>query len=240
VLPLIGQHDFTFLIEDPATVWHLGPQRYPEIARRYQPLTDRADRLAIDINVVDRYQDVYPTRQQTGTELFELVHLAAGAFPRVALYFENSILPPDLKFLASAAASVRRMEKVGSTWTVESPRGVGVAWTGGAAVDGKPWPLADDTTVWLPPGVHTLEAAQVATGPRILDFNGEAHSAETLPGGSSQLVYSSSSRAIAILEKRPAGIELDGAETEPELLASGSNWALLLPRGKHTAKIRYR
>ena len=47
--------------------------------------------------------------------------------------------------------------------------------------------------------------------------------AETLPGGSSQLVYSSSSRAIAILEKRPAGIELDGAETEPELLASGSN-----------------
>ena len=94
VLPLVAEHDFTFLIEDPATVWHLGPQRYPEIARRYQPLTGRADKLAIDINVVDRYQDVYPTKQQTGTELFELVHLAAGAFSRVALYFENSILAP--------------------------------------------------------------------------------------------------------------------------------------------------
>ena len=41
-----------------------------------QPLTPRSDKLAIDINVVERYQDVYPTKQQTGTELFQLVHLA--------------------------------------------------------------------------------------------------------------------------------------------------------------------
>ncbi len=34
VLPLLKAHDFTFLIEDPATVWNLGPQRYPEIAKR--------------------------------------------------------------------------------------------------------------------------------------------------------------------------------------------------------------
>jgi len=87
VLPLLQQHDFTFLIEDPATVWNLGPQRYPEIAKRYQPLTSHPEKLAIDINIVDRFQDVYPTKQQTGTELFELVHLASTAFPRVALYF---------------------------------------------------------------------------------------------------------------------------------------------------------
>ncbi|MGD1073174.1 MAG: hypothetical protein ABSB15_23925, partial [Bryobacteraceae bacterium] len=103
VLPLLDQHPFTFLIEDPATVWNLGPQRYPEIAKRYQPLTAHADKLAIDINIVDRYQDVYPTKQQTGTELFELVHLASTAFPRVALYFENSILKPDLSLLASSS-----------------------------------------------------------------------------------------------------------------------------------------
>ena len=96
VLPLLDHHSFSFLIEDPATVWNLGPQRYPEIAKRYQPLTPHTDKLAIDINIVDRYQDVYPTKQQTGTELFELVHMASTAFPRVALYFENSILKPDL------------------------------------------------------------------------------------------------------------------------------------------------
>ena len=51
----------------------LGPQRYQTIAERYLPLTP-PDRLAIDLNIVDRYQNVYPTKQQTGTELFQLVH----------------------------------------------------------------------------------------------------------------------------------------------------------------------
>src|SRR5207249_9472903 len=105
VLPLLEQHDFTFLIEDPATIWNLGPQRYPQIAARYRPLTRSAEKLAIDINIVERYQDVYPTKQQTGTELFQLLHLASGAFSRVALYFEKSILPQDLPFLSAAAAS---------------------------------------------------------------------------------------------------------------------------------------
>src|SRR5207248_3006584 len=69
VLPLLDTHSFTFLIEDPATVWHLGAQRYPAIADRYAPLTTHRDRLAVDLNIVDRYQNVYPTKQQTGTEL---------------------------------------------------------------------------------------------------------------------------------------------------------------------------
>lgn len=239
LLPLVGKHDFTFLIEDPATIWNLGPQRYPEIARRYQPLTDRADKLAIDINVVDRYQDVYPTKQQTGTELFQLVHLAAGAFARVALYFENSILTPDWKFLPAAAANVRRAEQVGSKWTLDLPGSVGIAWSGGALVDGKPWPLADGATVWLPSGVHTLEAAAAAPATRVLDFNGDLKSAGVGSGDEVQLSYESSSRAIAILERRPSALNLDGREIEPELLASGSNWALLLPRGRHAAGIRF-
>src|SRR2546421_7759308 len=88
VLPQLETHDFTFLIEDPATVWNLGPQRYPEIAKRYEPLTQHAGKLAIDINIADRYQDVYPTKQQTGTELFQLVHLASTAFPRGAVLRE--------------------------------------------------------------------------------------------------------------------------------------------------------
>ena len=120
VLPLLDQHDFTFLIEDPATIWNLGPQRYPQIAARYQPLTSHTNRLAIDINIVERYQDVYPTKQQTGIELFQLVHVAAQSFPRVALYFENSILTPDLPLLASAAANVDKAEQSGSRLVVES------------------------------------------------------------------------------------------------------------------------
>src|SRR5437763_4057979 len=89
ILPLLDTHSFTFLIEDPATVWHLGPQRYQSIADRYRGLTSHPDKLAVDINIVERYQNVYPTKQQIGTELFQLVHHAAASFPRVAVYFDN-------------------------------------------------------------------------------------------------------------------------------------------------------
>src|SRR5581483_8765113 len=59
VLPLLGRHSFTFLIEDPATVWNQGGERYQAIAERYQALTEHRSSLAIDLNIVDRYQDVY-------------------------------------------------------------------------------------------------------------------------------------------------------------------------------------
>ncbi len=164
VLPLLAQHDFTFLIEDPATVWNLGPQRYPQIAARYAPLTPAQEKLAIDVNIVERYQDVYPTKQQTGAELFELVHTAANSFPRVALYFEASIARWDLPLLASAAAAVERAEQVNGKLVVESRRGVGVPLKGlgPALVDGKPWPIASDDTVWLMPGPHVIEPAPPA------------------------------------------------------------------------------
>jgi hypothetical protein len=58
VLPLLERRSFTFLIEDPATVWNLGAERYRSIAAAYQPLTPHRDKLAIDLNIVNRYQNV--------------------------------------------------------------------------------------------------------------------------------------------------------------------------------------
>ena len=237
VLPLLDQHDFTFLIEDPATIWDLGPQRYPEIARRYQPITRRTDKLAIDINVVERYQDVYPTQQQTGSELFQLVHLAARAFSRVALYFENSILPPDLSLLPAAAAVVDRVEKIGSKLVVDSPHGVGIPWKGGALVDGNLWPVGDGSVVWLPAGAHAVQTAPAPPPARILDFNGTLKTARSLPKGRLEFSYQSSSRALAILDKQPCRLEVDGVETRPALLASAGSYTLYLPRGQHLVTV---
>src|SRR5205085_4930839 len=125
VLPLLNQHNFTFLIEDPATVWHLGAERYRQIAQRYVALTPHREKLAIDLNIVERYQNVYPTKQQTGTELFQLVHQAATSFDRVALYFENSLLLADLPLLSAAAAAVTKVERVAGRLVVDSPGGAG-------------------------------------------------------------------------------------------------------------------
>ncbi len=234
ILPLLAQHDFTFLIEDPATIWNLGPQRYPQIAARYASLTQSQEKLAIDVNVVERYQDVYPTKQQTGAELFQLIHVSANSFPRVALYFEASIARYDLPLLASAAAAVDRAEQVNGKLVVESRRGVGVPWKGPALVDGKPWPIAGDTTVWLMPGAHVLEAAPAGQSlpMSVLAFNGDLKAAGATTKGI-EFAYQSSARAMALLDQAPAKLEIDGVERVPEM----SGKVLLLPRGQHIVSL---
>ena len=235
LLPLLAQHDFRFLIEDPATIWNLGPQRYPQIAARYARLTppEARNKLAIDINIVERYQDVYPTKQQTGAELLDLVHTAAGAFDRVALYFEYSISPHDLPLLASAAVGAGSASMTNGKLSVDSPRGIGVNWTGPALVDGKPWPAASDSTVWLPRGKHSvapLPAASAWAAPplRLIDFNGDLSMAAATPAGM-EFVYQSSARAMAVLDHAPSKVTIDGVAQEPNLLGN----VLLLPRGQH-------
>jgi len=232
VLPLLDKHAFSFLIEDPATVWNLGPQRYPEIAKRYQPLTTHPGKLAIDINIVDRYQDVYPTKQQTGTELFELVHLASTAFPRVALYFENSILAPDLALLAAASSDVTSYAKDKKRVTLDSPNGVELVWNNeGALVDGKPWPMLSKTAVRLPPGQHAIEPAAKRDALTVEDLNARLRTASA-EGKRLSFEYSSDSRAIVRFDRHPQQIEIDGVSTLFTCI-EGSDCAILLPQGDH-------
>jgi len=231
VLPLLDTHNFTFLIEDPATVWHLGPQRYQTIGERYQSLTRHRDKLAIDLNVVDRYQNVYPTKQQTGTELFQLVHAAAANFARVALYFENSLLPPDLPLLPSAAAAVTKIERMGPKLVVESATAVGIPWKGPARVDGLPWPAAAAETLWLPAGSHAIEPAPGLQSPRLVYLNADLKAARTIDASTIEFSYQSNSRAIAILDREVRSLQIDGAEVSP---------TALLPRGQHVVTINCR
>jgi len=225
VLPLLDSHSFSFLIEDPATVWNLGPGRYPEIARRYKPLTSHAERLAIDINIVDRYQDVYPTKQQTGTELFELVHLASTAFSRVALYFENSILKPDLSLLASSSAVVTRFSLDRKRVTLDSATGVELVWSGGALVDGKVWPVQSASAVLLPAGLHSVEPSARRDGIALVDLNASLVSA-SVSGSRILFEYSSDSRAIARFDRLPSAVLVDGLAVPPSAV-------MMLPRGVH-------
>jgi hypothetical protein len=234
VLPLLDTHNFTFLIEDPATVWHLGPQRYQTIAERYRSLTRHQDKLAIDLNIVDRYQNVYPTKQQTGTELFQLVHAAAANFARVALYFENSLLPPDLRLLPSAAAAVTRIEKIGNKLVVESATAVGIPWRGPARVDGLPWPAATPETLWLAAGAHAIEPAPGLQSPHLLYLNADLRAARTINASTIEFSYQSNARGIAMLDCVASSIQIDGEEALP---VQASAFGELLPRGQHVVTV---
>ncbi len=233
-LPLLEKHNFTFLIEDPATVWNLGPQRYETIADRYRALTARTAQLAIDVNIVSRYQRVYPTRQQTGIELFQIVHQAARNFSRVALYIESSLEAPDLKLLPSAASAVTRIEKSGPQMTVDSLAAVGLPWKGPVLVDGQLWPVADDDTVWLPAGLHTVEPDGASSAPRLLRLNADVRSARVASPTAIEVTYDAAARALAILDRPALSIKVDGASYP---IRDAGGLTLFLPRGHHVVAI---
>lgn len=179
-------------------------------------------------------ENVYPTKQQTGTELFQLVHQASASFARVALYFENSLLPPDLKLLPSASTAVTRIERLGPKTIIESTAGVGLPWKGAAKVDGQAWPAADDQTVWIPAGAHSVEPAAPQSSPRLLRVNGELRAARIVNTTTIEFSYQSTARAIAVLDHAPTKLQIDGAD-------AGMNHAgpatLLLPRGQHVVTV---
>jgi hypothetical protein len=160
-----------FLIEDPATVWHLGPSRYREIRKRYQDLTGEPERLSIDLNIVDRYQDVYPTRRQTGAELAQLIHEASASFDQVALYFEYSLRPVDLPLLGPAAARLEAWQESAAATHVKLAAPAKVRWKGNAKVNGMLWPLSDGEWIHLPAGAWQIEPAQAQPAVRVTDLN---------------------------------------------------------------------
>jgi hypothetical protein len=223
-------HDLLFLIEDPATTWHLGPRRYAQIRQQYEPLTPNHQRLAIDINIVERYQDVYPTKQQTGAELAQLIHQASQSFDQVALYFEFSLRPEDLPLLGPASSGLLKQE--GDLVELRHPSWLRFAQP--AQVNGTPWPFHDGASVLLPAGRHRLQAAATAPPFRILDCNA------TLLSYNGTLSYKS--RATAwFLSDTPIEAEMeDGTKKAAQKMDgpdTAQTWLLSLPSGTHAAKL---
>ena len=158
--------------------------------------------------------------------------MAATAFPRVALYFENSILPPDLPLLGAASAVVTSYARDKQRISIDSATDVEVAWTvAGALVDGKPWPLLTKTSVRLPAGAHVVEQGPHRDSISISDLNATLRTA-SIDGSRVHFRYTSDSRAIVRFDRKPSAMELDGHPFEP-VCVEASDCAILLPGGEH-------
>ncbi len=230
-LPVVREHDGTMLVEDPATLWNMGPERYAKLASEYRKMTSVRERLAVDLNVVERYQDVYPTKKQTGVELFELVHQASSAFGQVALYVENSLERQDLELLPAAASAANVQRTALGELEVNTPSPVRVNSHATVELDGRAWPLQSPGSVLVPAGKHMLKEVAETPSITLADFNGEVRSA-AVSGSEAQIAYISSGRAIAVPGTSVSLIEVDGASywkagngAPPE--------SVLLPAGQH-------
>jgi len=230
-LPLIQARKSTLLVEDPATLWSLGPERYSKLADQYRALMPDRSHLAVDINVVERYQDVYPTKKQTGVELLELVHEAAVSFSRVALYFENSLEKEDLSLLPAAANTTSANLDDAGVLTLDATQPTRVTWQGSVEMDGKLWPVQDARTILAPAGIHKFEASALQPGVAIADFNGEIRSALGT-ADRADLTYLSKSRAVAIPGSAVSRVEVDGAKFI-QAKAGEKIESVMLPAGEH-------
>ena len=230
-LPVVKATGSTLLVEDPATLWALGPERYRKLADKYAELTPDRDHIAVDINVVERYQEVYPTKKQTGVELAELVHEAASAFSRVALYFESSLENVDLPLLPSAASAALVKQTSIDEIQVDAKAATRIAWQGAADVDGRLWPIQDATAVMVPAGKHTLSPGVEKSPVTLLDFNADVQSA-SVGKDRVELSYTSASRAIAVLGSAVSRVEVDGVPL-PTSAPLDVKCSVLLPAGQH-------
>jgi len=101
-------------------------------------------------------------------------------------------------------------------------------------VDGQIWPAADEETIWLPAGPHSVETALSQRGPRLLYLNGELQAARVVDDRTVVFSYRSTARAIVLVDRRPQQVQSDGVDANP--LTAGAT-TVLLPRGQHVVNI---
>lgn len=232
LLPVLQARKATVLVEDPATLWNLGAVRYQRLAEKWSPAMADQDKLAVDINVVERYQDVYPTKKQTGTELFQLVHQASASFLHVALYFESSIERQDMGLLPVAAATRVHIEQpLPDEIQIETLAPVRLKWRGPAELDGKPWPLKDENSVLIPRGKHRLSVGIRDPPVTIGEFNGKIGTV-AIDGNTVEISYVDSARVLALPSCPVASIDVDGSPYWPPA-KGGRSEPIVLPAGEH-------
>jgi hypothetical protein len=101
--------------------------------------------------------------------------------------------------------------------------------------DGQPWPVTDGETVWLPAGAHAVSAAAPRSGPNVIHLNADLKAARAVGSNGLEFSYQSGARAIAILDRAPSRVEIDGVAGAPVMAGPMTLW---LPRGQHTVMVR--
>ena len=107
------KYDFAFQVEDPFTLWNLGPIRYKTIGENYRKIIGEKGKLNIDINVVNRMNNDYPYKKQRGIELYELMSYASKYTDNIIIYGLNTIEEDDMYFAPYTRVSDVKFGKEG-------------------------------------------------------------------------------------------------------------------------------
>jgi hypothetical protein len=245
-IKLQNRYGFDLEIEDPYTLWNLGPKRYRLIGEQYRSRILKNHSLSIDINIVERQDEVYPTKKQRGLELLQLLNAASGSSDRVILYGLSTLEPSDMYFAKYAQGQDIVVNEHGDG-SVRVKADKKFFWKTVSRdtqyyVDGNMWPCFTSNAVMIPAGEHAVYSRPVSHKEyeeqlRIEDTNGEILGAAWDPPNL-VLDYSSADRLYLTLNQAGTPRRLDGQDFYAKPRKVGSKFLLVLPQGRHQVVLR--
>lgn len=238
IAKLQDKYNFMLQIEDPYTLWNLGPERYKVIGEEYRSIMSPKNLLSIDINIINRMGEVYPTSKQRGLETYELISNAAKHTDKVILYALGTVEDSDMEFAPYTRGSdITIEESAENEYIIKSnKRFIWETDTKGKVyyIDGKQWPFYSEKGVIIPGGQHSLKVESNLEDSiefRIESINGEI--SDVILESDIIFNYSSHGRFYMAMNKRPGEVKLDGNLINIELKEVNGKYVMTLPEGNH-------
>jgi hypothetical protein len=238
---LQDKYHFMLQIEDPFTLWNLGPDRYRVIGEEYRNIMSSGDALAIDINVIDRGGEVYPTKKQRGVEIYQLINGASKYTDKVILYAlatlektDMELVPytrsNDIDFLYTSANEYAIKADKRFIWNTDT-RGRTYY------IDGEKWPFVSKQGVIIPGGEHKLKVAAEENKSNLFIESINVEISDVSQDESINFSYSSDGRFYLVASKKPSKIKIDGHFFDSQIKENGNHYTIILPEGNHDVKL---
>ncbi|HYE12299.1 MAG TPA: family 10 glycosylhydrolase [Patescibacteria group bacterium] len=241
IAKLQDKYHFMLQIEDPFTLWNLGPDRYRIIGEEYRNIMSIGDTLAIDINVIDRGGEVYPTKKQRGVELYQLINSAGKYTDKVILYALATLEKTDMELVPYTRSNDIDFQLTSANeYAIKADkRFIWNTDTEGKTyyMDGEKWPFVSKQGVIIPGGQHKLKVAAVEDKSKLFieSINGEI--SDVSQDESINFSYFCDGRFYIVVNKKPSKVKIDGQFFDSEIKENGNHYTIVLPEGKHDVKL---
>lgn len=239
IVKLQDKYHFMLQIEDPFTLWGLGPERYKVIGEEYRSIMEPNNLLSIDINILERGGKVYPTKKQRGLELYNLINTASRYTDKVILYALGTMEDEDMFFTPYTRNSDIKVDKISENeykikadkkFTLEIKTSGRIFY-----IDGKRWNFYSEEGVIIPGGEHSLKIEKNnkdTSSFRVETISGEIKDAFA-DDNSLDFSYTSDGRFYITINAKPSQIKLDGAAFNGEMEKLENKYTIFLPKGEH-------
>lgn len=237
IAKLQDKYHFILQIEDPFSLWKLGPDRYKVIGEEYRNIMSSGNELSIDINVIDRGGKVYPTKKQRGVELYQLINNASKYTDKVILYSLSTVEKADMELVPYTTSNdINVLEISKNEYIIKADkRFVWNTDTEGKTyyIDGEKWYFVSKQGVIIPGGEHKLMVQAIENSSELFIERITGEISDVSQDKNINFSYSSKGRFYIVVNRKPSQIKIDGNIFNPEYKENNGNYTIVLPEGKH-------